>query len=115
MAKTLPAPKIPILFDFASDERKKLKAYRELTTQIQDLPADVQAEISARIARAEELLGENPDIYASLSAITGITVLETIEQSARAKDTLGKGVKINLSAVERRTTSLIKRRTIKCI
>ena len=98
MAKTLPAPKIPILFDFASGERKKLKAYRELTTQIQDLPADVQAEISARIARAEELLGENPDIYASLSAITGITVLETIEQSARAKDTLGKGVKINLSA-----------------
>ena len=97
MAKTLPAPKIPILFDFASADRKKLKAYREMTQQIQDLPADIQAEISARIARAEELLGENPDVFASLSAITGITVLETIEQSARSKDSLGKGININLN------------------
>lgn len=56
-----------------------------MAEQIADLPADVQAEIAARVERAEELLGENPDIYASLSAITGITVLETIEQSARAK------------------------------
>lgn len=104
MAKTLPLPKIPILFDFATTERKKLKAYRGLASQIEDLPADIQAEIGARIERAEELLGDNPDIYASLSAITGITVLETIEQSARAKDTLGKGVSINLNPDQLRQT-----------
>ena len=97
MAKTLPSPKVPFIYDLATKERKKLKAYRALAEQIADLPADVQAEIAARVERAEELLGENPDIYASLSAITGITVLETIEQSARAKDSVGKSITINLN------------------
>jgi len=97
MAKTLPSPRIPFLYDFATDERRKLNAYRGLARQIEDLPADIQAEISARVERAEELLGKNPDVYASLSAITGITVLETIEQSARAKDSVGKSISINLN------------------
>ena len=111
MAKTMPSPRIPFVYDFATSERKKLNAYRALARQIEDLPADIQAEIAARIERAEELLGDNPDVYASLSAITGITVLETIEQSARHKDSVGKSISITLnpeqlSSVKRKMESL---------
>ena len=111
MAKTTPSMKVPFVYDFASPERRKLNAYRALARQIEDLPADLQAEIAARVERAEELLGDNPDVYASLSAITGITVLETIEQSARAKDSVGKTISITLNpdqlkAVKRKMESL---------
>ena len=36
MAKTMPSPRIPFVYDFATSERKKLNAYRALARQIED-------------------------------------------------------------------------------